>query len=175
MPASWLVRLDDGLGYAEDLFLGATHAIIAGLVIAAVFFRYVVSDPLVWSEEFIVIVFTWMLFIGLSSGFRARMHLRIDALLVVLPGRWRGFLGVLAVIATLVTLLCLAWFGTQLCMTMYRSPTPMMRISSAWAIAAVPAGAVLSCIHILRHAICDGLNRTLWPDDLIGAAEEEAV
>jgi TRAP-type C4-dicarboxylate transport system permease small subunit len=175
MPAPWLERLDDRLARGEEIFLAATHAIVAALVIAAVFFRYVLSDPLVWSEEFIVIVFTWMLFIGLSSGFHVRMHLRIDALLVVLPERWRSLLGAIAVIATLLTLLALVWFGTQLTMTMYRSPTPMMRISSAWAISAVPVGAALSCIHILRHAICDGLKRTLWPDDLIGAAEGEVA
>ncbi|WP_191059911.1 TRAP transporter small permease [Geminicoccus harenae] len=175
MSAAWLVRLDDALARGEDLFLAVSHAIVAGLVIAAVFFRYVLSDPLIWSEEFIVIVFTWMLFVGLSSGFRARMHLRVDALLVVLPERWRSLLGTIAVFATMVTLLGLVWFGIQLTMTMAGSPTPMMRISSAWALSAVPAGAALSCIHILRHAICDGLKRTLWPDDLIGAAEEEAI
>lgn len=175
MHGAWLAQLDDGIGRGEDLFLATSHAIVAGLVIAAVFFRYVLSDPLVWSEEFIVIVFTWMLFVGVASGFRTRMHLRIDALLVVLPERWRGLLGALAVLVTLVTLLALAWFGIQLTMTMYRSPTPMMRISSAWALSAVPAGALLSCLHILRHALCDGLKRTLWPDDLIGAAEEEVV
>jgi len=75
MSLAWLRRLDDLLGGAEDLFLAATHGVIAALVIAAVFFRYVLSDPLIWTEEFIVIVFTWMLFIGLSSAFRQRMHI----------------------------------------------------------------------------------------------------
>jgi TRAP-type C4-dicarboxylate transport system permease small subunit len=170
---AWLRRLDDLIGGAEDLFLATTHGVIAALVIAAVFFRYVLSDPLIWTEEFIVIVFTWMLFIGLSSAFRQRMHIRIDALLIVLPRRGRTVLGVLAVAVTTATLIALAWFGTEQALIMLGTETPMMRISAAWAVSALPVGAALSCIHILRHALCDGMAETLWPQDLVGAAEGE--
>ncbi len=172
MPLAWFERLDDLLARGEDLFLAMAHALIAALVVAAVFFRYVLSDPLIWTEEFIVIVFTWMLFIGLSSGFRARMHLRIDALLILLPERHRVYLGAVAVLATLVTLLGLVWFGTMQTLTMLTTQTPMMRISAGWAVSAVPVGAFLSCLHVLRHAISDGLARALWPADLIGAEGE---
>ena len=173
MKAGLLRRLDDALGRGEDLFLAAAHGLIAVLVIAAVFFRYVLSDPLIWTEEFIVIVFTWMLFIGLSSGFRQRMHIRIDALLIVLPRRGRAAFGLVAVMATMITLVALAWFGTEQALIMATTQTPMMRISAAWAVSALPVGAALSCIHILRHAVCDGIAETLWPDDLVGAAEGE--
>lgn len=167
-----LERADDALGRGEDLFLAAAHGLIALLVVAAVFFRYVLGSPLVWTEEFIVTVFTWMLFIGLASGFRARMHLRIDALLVLLPERWRFYPGALAVLATLVTLLGLAWFGTEQALTMLTTQTPMLRISAAWAVSALPVGALLSCVHVLRHALRDGLAATLWPPDVIGATAE---
>jgi TRAP-type transport system small permease protein len=173
MGTGWLERLDGLLGRDEALFLAAPHAIIAVLVIAAVFFRYVLGDPLTWTEEFIVIVFTWMLFIGLSSAFGHRMHIRIDALLIVLPRRARAVFGMIAVAATALTLLALAWFGTEQAMIMLDTETPMMRISSAWAVSALPVGAALSCVHILRHAFCDGLAETLWPEDLVGAAEGE--
>jgi TRAP-type transport system small permease protein len=173
MSLAWLERLDDGLARGEDLFLAAAHGAIAALVVAAVFFRYVLSSPLVWTEEFIVIVFTWMLFIGLSSGFRHRMHLRIDALLVVLPESSRLALGAAAVLATMATLVGLVWFGTAQALIMATTQTPMMRISAAWAVGALPVGALFSCIHVVRHAISDGLASTLWPPDLIGAAEGE--
>jgi TRAP-type transport system small permease protein len=171
MSAVWIERLDDMLAHGEEFFLAVTHGIVATLVIAAVFFRYVMNDPLIWSEEFIVIVFTWMIFIGLSNGFRLRMHLRVDALLVALPERMRAACGLVAVAATIVTLLGLVWFGYSLTMVMLHSPTPMMRISSAWAVSALPVGAALSCIHILRHAVSDGLGQTLWTPDLINDTE----
>ena len=79
-----------------------SHGVIATLVIAAVFFRYVLNDPLTWTEETIVLLFTWMLFAGLASGFRNRMHIRIDALLLALPRSGRALFGAIAVAATLV-------------------------------------------------------------------------
>jgi TRAP-type C4-dicarboxylate transport system permease small subunit len=170
--AQWLRRVDDAVAGGENVFLALSHGVIATLVVAAVIFRYFIGDPLIWTEEFIVIVFSWMLFIGLASGFRERMHLRIDALLILLPLRARFTLGALAMAATLFTLAGLVWFGLDQAITLLETQTPMMRISAAWAVTALPVGAALSCLHIVRHAVFDGLSETLWPPDLVAASVE---
>jgi TRAP-type C4-dicarboxylate transport system permease small subunit len=69
----------------------------------------------------------------------------------------------------------LAWFGFEQTALMVDTQTPMMRISAAWAVSALPVGALLSCIHIARHALCDGLGEALWPADLVGSAEGEEL
>lgn len=170
VAADWLRRVDDAAAGAENFFLALSHGVIAVLVVVAVVFRYFLSDPLIWTEEFIIIVFSWMLFIGLASGFRERMHLRIDALLILLPVSVRFGFGVLAMTATVITLGGLVWFGADQALTLLDNQTPMMRISAAWATTSVPVGAALSCLHILRHGICDGPAETLWPPDLVGAS-----
>lgn len=170
MIGNRLRSIDDAVAAIEDQFLWLSHAVIAMLIIAAVVFRYFIGDPLVWTEEFIVIVFSWMLFIGLASGFRERMHLRIDALLIVLPPAARTVIGVFATATTLATLAGLVWFGTSQAISLAAVQTPMMRISAAWAVTALPVGAALGCLHVLRHAICDGLGQTLWPPDVVAAA-----
>jgi TRAP-type C4-dicarboxylate transport system permease small subunit len=168
---SLLRRFDDALTLFEYWFLALSHGLIAALVVAAVFFRYVLNDPLTWTEESIVLLFTWMLFVGLANGFQARMHIRIDALLIVLPRWcWRP-LGLVAVVVTGLTLLALAWFGTEQALIMAGTETPMMRISAAWGVSAVPAGAVLSLIHLARHLADQGPAETLWPADLVAAEE----
>lgn len=172
MPAASLRRLDGAIGRGEDLFLAVSHGVIAGLVIAAVFFRYVLNDPLTWTEETIVLLFTWMLFIGLASAFRTRVHIRIDALLIALPPRGRALFGAAAVAATLITLLGLVWFGTEQAVVLASTETPMMRISAAWGVSALPVGAALSCLHVLRHLLERGVGETLWPADLIGGHED---
>ncbi len=172
VAAVWLRRFDDAVAKGENVFLALAHGVIAVLIVAAVFFRYFLASPLIWTEEFIVILFAWMLFIGLASGFRERMHLRIDALLILLPLRARFVLGVLAMTATLVTLAGLVWFGLDQSMMLLETQTPMMRISAAWAVTALPMGAALSCLHIVRHAVFDGVSETLWPPDLIAATVE---
>ncbi len=170
MRAPALQRIDDAVTRAEDVFLWISHGVIATLIVAAVVFRYFLGSPLVWTEEFIVIAFSWMLFIGLASGFRERMHLRIDALLILLPIRARFALGLIATTATAITLLGLVWFGMDQAITLLETQTPMMRISATWAVASLPVGAALSCLHIARHAVVDGIGETLWPPDLVAAS-----
>lgn len=164
-----LCVVDDGAAALEDQLLWLSHAVIVVLVLLAVVFRYFVGDPLVWTEEFIIIVFSWMLFLGLASGFRQRMHLRIDALLIVMPPKARTVLGVLATATTLATLGGLAWFGASQAFSLAEVQTPMMRISASWAVTALPVGALLGCLHIVRHAVCDGIGQTLWPADVVAA------
>ncbi len=165
-----LLRIvDDAAAALEDQLLWLSHAVIVVLVLLAVVFRYFLNDPLVWTEEFVIIVFSWMLFLGLASGFRQRMHLRIDALLIVMPAAARTALGVLATTVTLATLGGLVWFGTSQSLSLADVQTPMMRISAAWAVTALPVGALLGCLHIVRHAVCAGIGQTLWPSDLVAS------
>ncbi|MFM8546009.1 MAG: TRAP transporter small permease [Betaproteobacteria bacterium] len=170
-PQAILARANSALSHAEDLFLSVSHGVIAVLVVAAVFFRYVLADPLTWTEEFIIIVFSWMLFIGFSSGMQRRMHIRIDALIMLLPPSGRWFLGAIAVAATLITLIALAWFGGQQAYSLLHTQTPMMRISAAWAASAIPVSAALAAIHVISHALEHGLGETLWPQDLTSAGD----
>ncbi len=162
--------VDDAAAALEDQFLWLSHAVIAVLVVVAVVFRYFIGDPLIWTEEVIVTLFAWMLFVGLASGFRERMHLRIDALLILLPLGARRSMGAVAMAATMITLLALAWFGVDQAISLVDTQTPMMRISAAWGVTALPVGALLSCLHIVRHAVDHGLAETLWPQDLIAAS-----
>lgn len=175
MSADWLRKVDDGVAAFENQFLWISHAVIAVLVVTAVVFRYFLSDPLIWTEEFIVIVFSWLLFIGFASGFRERIHLRIDALLILLPRKARYGMGIVALLATAVTLAGLLWFGLDQAWQLLETQTPMMRVSAAWATSALPVGALFACLHVLRHAVCDGLDQTLWPEDLVASAVEEDV
>lgn len=171
MNRTLLRRGDEMLVTAENAFLGVSSGLIVVLVVAAVFFRYFLNDPLTWTEEFIVTTFTWMLFIGFSSGFAYRMHLRIDALLLVLPAGGRSVVGVMAVTVTLVTLLGLAWFGAEQTWSMVDNQTPMLRISAAWAASAVPASALFAMVHVLGHAVSDGVGQALWTTDAANASE----
>ena len=169
--AGFVRQLDDALVRGEEFILSLAHGLIAGLIILTVFFRYVLNDPLTWTEEVIVTIFAWMLFIGFSSGFHQRMHIRIDALLLVLPMRGRAALGVVAVLATSITLLGLAWFGATQALIMLETQTPMLRISAAWGVAALPVSAIFALVHVIRHLVCSGVGQTLWPADIAGASE----
>ncbi len=157
-------RLDDWSSRIENLCLAVLHAAIATLVCAAVVFRYVLSDPLTWSEELILILFGWMIFLGIANAFHARTHIIIDVVVLFAP-RWLcTVFGVLAFLATACVLGTLSWFSWRYLQRELPNLTPMLGISAGWAIAPLFLGSVLSLLHLLRNLLDEGVTGVLWSD-----------
>lgn len=159
-------RVDDAAGAGEDILLAGLHGAVATLVVAAVLFRYVLGDPLVWSEELILLLFGWMIFIGVANAFRHRTHIVIDFIVLIAPGRIGAVLGLFATTATLVLLVTLTWFGTRYALREWPNISAMMGISAAWAIFPVIVGCGLSILHILRNLLDGGPRGALWFSDI---------
>jgi len=69
-----------------DMILGATiFIIIMFLLSIQVISRYFFYHSLTWTEELSIILFLWMTYLGISSAVTYRKHLRIDALIDVVP------------------------------------------------------------------------------------------
>jgi TRAP-type transport system small permease protein len=163
-PLAILRRLDDWSSRAESVLLAVLHAAIAGLVIAAVLFRYVLSDPLTWSEELVVLLFGWMVFIGMANAFHARTHIIIDVIVIFAP-RWLATIfGVLAFAATACVLATLTWFSWRYLQREMPNLTPMLGISAGLAILPLFVGSVLSLLHLARNLLDDGPTGALWSD-----------
>lgn len=157
-------RLDDWSSRVEDAALVVLHASIATLVCAAVVFRYVLSDPLTWSEELILLLFAWMVFLGIASAFHARTHIIIDVIVMFAP-RWlaRAF-GLLAFLATVAVLGTLTLFSWRYLQREMPNLTPMLGISAGWMIAPLFVGSALSLLHLLRNLLDEGPAGALWSD-----------
>jgi len=165
MPlANAVRRLDDWSSRAEDLCLAALHALIAGLVLAAVVFRYILNDPLTWSEELIIVLFGWMIFLGIANAFRVRSHIIIDVVVLFAPRVVSIAFGVIATAVTALVLGVLAWYAWRYMVREMPNLTPMLGVSAAWAIAPLVVGSVLSILHLLRNLIDEGVTGALWSD-----------
>ena len=76
-----LARLDRVTGWAV---IGAM-AVMAGLVVTQVVFRYAFASAIDWSEEVARLAFVWAMFLAIPHGIRRGVHVGIDALVVKLP------------------------------------------------------------------------------------------
>jgi TRAP-type C4-dicarboxylate transport system permease small subunit len=157
-------RLDDGLSRAEDFCLAALHALIAGLVMAAVVFRYILNDPLTWSEELVIILFGWMIFLGIANAFRMRSHIIIDVVVLYAPRIVALAFGAEATAATALVLGALTWYAGRYMVREMPNLTPMLEVSAAWAIAPLVVGCALSILHLLRNLMDEGVAGALWSD-----------
>jgi TRAP-type C4-dicarboxylate transport system permease small subunit len=56
-------------------------------LLVQVFFRYVVGDPLAWTDEAAIFMFAWTTLLLASIGVRDRTHVRFTFLVDILPSR----------------------------------------------------------------------------------------
>ncbi|TVO66896.1 TRAP transporter small permease [Denitromonas ohlonensis] len=151
-----LIRLDDLVGTLEDWFLSAAHAVIACIVFLGVIVRYVWNDPLTWDQELIVILFTWLMFIGGAAAIRHRMHIRIDLVggLFMRPGfRFMAWIGVILGFSAVGTLL---WSASINFTDVLGAQTPMLQLSQGTLDGALPVGLVLLLLHMTRILVESG-------------------
>ena len=82
--------------------------------ILQVFFRWVLNDPLVWSEEAIQLIYVWVCYLGWAIAERRDSHIRITVLLNALPERGRKWLQVFNHVVCIVFSVLMVFYGIRL-------------------------------------------------------------
>jgi TRAP-type C4-dicarboxylate transport system permease small subunit len=77
------------LDWILDKIVTFSLMVVVGTVVGQVFFRYVLHDPLVGSEDFAKLFFVWMVFLGTAVVTRDRMHIQVDYFVQKLPPKFR--------------------------------------------------------------------------------------
>ena len=104
------------LGRFIDSFEENVIAFILGMMtlvtFANVVLRYVFNDSLIWGLEVVLILFAWLVLLGISYGFKKTAHLGVDAMINILPDRQQRVMALLSAavcIAYAVLLLKGSW------------------------------------------------------------------
>ncbi len=129
--------------------LAVLMATLVGIVFVSVFFRYVVQDPIVWSEEAGRLCLVWTSFLGTYVAHRRAEHIAMTAI------RDRAPLGIQIAIKVFITLTLiaffavLAWYGSKYAIRFMDSMTPILRIPMGFVYAAMPISAGLILLNLL--------------------------
>lgn len=70
-------RLADSVAFVTNIGCVVISGIMATVVIAGVFTRYVMQNPLVWTEEIARMAMIWTAYLGMSIVVRRRGHLGV--------------------------------------------------------------------------------------------------
>ena len=68
-----------------DFVLVALFTVILAIILAAVFFRYVVNQSLFWSDEVVRYLFVWFTLLGAALVLRDRRHIRVEFFVDQMP------------------------------------------------------------------------------------------
>ena len=151
-------RIDRGVGRAEMIFLGTSVAVMTITTLLQVAFRYVLNDPLVWSEELARYLFVWVALVGAGAAMRTGGHFGLDLFYRKLPAAGRAGVAMLisAVIAVFAATLLV--YGVRETIQASVQLAPSLQIRMHWAYAAMPVGATLMLWHLLAHWMTRGVG-----------------
>lgn len=153
----------------ETDFLLASIFLLNMTIIAlvAVFYRFVLNDPLIWSDEVVKLLFTWFCFSSMSVIARYTLHLRVDIIDHFVGPRLSIVLRLFANMFVLGTAILLLVYGVRLCIMQAGNQFASIPISRAWSFSALPVGAMLMGYQLI------GLLRTDIESLKTGTKEEE--
>lgn len=142
-------------------FLAILMAAMVVIITAQVWYRFVLNDPLSWSEEAARYLFVWISFMGAAAGVRYQVHLGIDLMDKLLPpGAYRVAVVVVNLIIQIFLLVIIFW-GFKLLGVIRYQQSPSMHISMSYPYMAVPVGGIFMLINSLRVMIAAIRNRAL--------------
>jgi tripartite ATP-independent transporter DctM subunit len=131
------------------LVLGEIAVLLAGVVA-----RYVLQQPLVWSDELASILFLWLAMLGAAVAFERGEHMRMTAVVGRLAPARRAFLDVLATCAALAFLLIVLPHAWEYAVEEAAITTPALEIRNSWRVAAMVTGfgamAVFAVLRLLQ-------------------------
>lgn len=84
------------------------------LGIAQVFWRWVLNDPIVWSEELIQLTYVWICYLGWTIASRKDSHIRITALINRLPYKAQKWMQVFNHIVCILFSVLMVVYGIKL-------------------------------------------------------------
>ncbi|MFI5915926.1 TRAP transporter small permease [Dactylosporangium sp. NPDC051541] len=130
-------------------------ALLAGtvlVILAQVFFRYALEQPLSWSNEVATDLLVYIAFVGFAIGIRDNAHVALHLFERRIGARTRRWLRVAELLVLGVVLACIG-IGGAMYLWEQRDVVSPVGIPLWAAFLPLPLGAVLGLIHIVTHIV----------------------
>ncbi len=147
----WLTRL------VEWMLVGLSVLIFA-VVFLQVLFRYLLRQPLFWSEELPRYLLIWMSFLAAALAQKQDAHINITLCLAPLSTRARQALKILTDVVILAFLWVLIYSGSMVTSITAHHRSTALQLPMGFVYAALPAGAVLMSLYLVLQ-LADGVRR----------------
>jgi len=137
-----------------------SFTVLCIVIFAQVVTRYFLNFSLPWSEEVGRFLFLALSYLGVSEGLKRQGHLRMDIVVMYMPGPVRKALEFLSQIITIGFFLFIVYIGINMTMKVHRIDQMAISIPlPIWIVwACIPFTAFLSALQGLRGVIelCTG-------------------
>jgi TRAP-type C4-dicarboxylate transport system permease small subunit len=136
----------------------ALSALIFVVVFLQVLFRYLLRQPLFWSEELPRYLLIWMSFLAAALAQKHDAHINITLCLAPFSTRARQVLKILTDAVILVFFWVLIYSGSLVTSITAHHRSTALQLPMGLVYAALPVGAILMSVYLLLQ-IADGVRR----------------
>ncbi|WP_348814555.1 TRAP transporter small permease subunit [Halomonas sp. H10-59] len=122
------------------------------------------GNPMLGGAELAQLFFIWACMFGADITLKKGGQIRVDALLTRLPRSGKWLANLVTVGLMIVFLACLARYGFSLAFSNWQRPLGFAGISYGYVTLALPVGAVMMIVSLVRRLAAVGIVQALEPD-----------
>ena len=147
--------LDKIVSKVEELIAVIGLSAMTVITLVAVFFRYVLQSPIIWSEEAARYLMVWSTMLGISIATRQKAHLGIDIFVSMAPKKLQRALEIFSTLMMIVMLVFLTIISIVFIQSAIRTGnvSPMLRIPFYIIYLALPLGFGLSAVRSIQDLV----------------------
>lgn len=151
---------DKGEEWLAIMLLGGTSLTMFVSAVARA-----VGSPFAGGAELAQFLFIWTAVLGADITLRQGGQVRIDALVIRLPIKLQLIITSLCVAMMMLFLTLLIWYGYALATSNWQRPMGVAGLSYGYITLALPVGAGLMLVSLLRRLFTNGLIGSLVADN----------
>jgi TRAP-type C4-dicarboxylate transport system permease small subunit len=138
----------------EEVLLFLFSTVMVSVIFLQVVMR-VSGNSLSWSEELGRYCFIWLVYIGISYGVKKQRHIKVDVMLLLLKGKAKLALAIIANLLFLVFSLYVVVNGYDIASQLlsFGQQSPALHIPMGLVYMATPIGFALTAIRLVQNLI----------------------
>ncbi|MCD6362687.1 MAG: TRAP transporter small permease [Synergistetes bacterium] len=148
-------------------------AFMSVLAFSAVIFRFVLHNPLTWSEEAARYMMVWVTYLGAGIAVKKGRHIGVTMFINKMPKKLQKGLIFLSEIIVMVFLIALAYQGFNLLLTLRTQTSPAMGLPMVIPYFAIPFGCIYMFLHVLDMFLSRSFQLLSTADIELKRIEEE--
>ncbi len=139
--------------YGTETVVVLLMAVMVGTIILQVYCRFVLGNPLSWSEELARYAFVWITFLGAAVAYRHGSHIIVETVVVLLPQRAQAALAWLCDALMAAALVVLLVQGMNIVEVNSNVQATMLEIPMSWVYGAVPVSAAIMLAYQVERTV----------------------
>lgn len=129
--------------------------LMLGVILVGTFWRYVLNDPILWTEEAARYLMIWMALIAASISMKRREHVSMQLLVGKLPPFIRRIMETLTSLAVAYFLYVLTREGIVMVLSARSQISPALGVSMFWPLLSVPLAGALTLAQLILVMVID--------------------